>query len=111
MLDVEEMRKDLEVRGHRIVENTMSDAELDKLEKDLGNGDADSGYVVVSEGPWEATVAKVRAMRAAKRMSKASRVVTIRIPARVVDGYKAKAAAEGVGYQTLMNEVLEAALA
>ena len=39
-----------------------------------------------------------------------SKAVTIRIPVRVIEGYKKKAASDGVGYQTLMNEVLEAAL-
>ena len=46
----------------------------------------------------------------ARKAEKASKAVTIRIPVRVIEGYKKKAASDGVGYQTLMNEVLEAAL-
>ena len=71
----------------------------------------EDGSTIVDEGPWEKTVAKIRAMRKARKLENSSRPVTMRIPVRVIEGYKAKAAAEGVGYQTLMNEVLEAALA
>lgn len=55
--------------------------------------------------------AMARARSDARKAEKASKAVTIRIPVRVIDGYKARAVSEGVGYQTLMNEVLEAALA
>lgn len=111
MLTLEEMRKDLEARGHRIVENTMSDGELEKLEEELEKEDSVSGALVFDDGPWEMTVARIRAMRESKRRENASKPVTMRIPVRVIEFYKKKAALEGVGYQTLMNEVLEAALA
>lgn len=54
--------------------------------------------------------AMARARSEARKAEKASKAVTIRIPVRVIEGYKKKAASDGVGYQTLMNEVLEAAL-
>jgi len=63
-----------------------------------------------STSSWEKTIAKIRAIREARKLENASKLVTMRIPVRIIDRYKELAAAEGIGYQTLMNEVLEASL-
>ena len=39
----------------------------------------------------------------------ATKSITIRVPVRVIERYKKRAAAVGVGYQTLMKQMLEAA--
>ena len=115
MLDEEELRKNLIAAGHKIVDDTLSKEELHYYDthhfgrstKEERNEDS----AIVVSGSWEKTVAKIRARREARKRENAAKVVTIRIPLRVIEGYKEIAASEGVGYQTLMNEVLETALA
>lgn len=72
--------------------------------------DSGRGFVGENMTP-DQFFAMARAKSEARKAKNVSKAVTIRIPVRVIEGYKAKAAAECVGYQTLMNEVLEAALA
>ena len=45
----------------------------------------------------------------AKRAANATKPITLRVPVRVIERYKRRAAANGVKYQTLMNEILDAA--
>ena len=45
----------------------------------------------------------------AKLAANATRAITIRVPVRVIERYKKRAAAVGIGYQTLMKQMLEAA--
>ena len=65
----------------------------------------EDGTAIVSEGPWEETVKAVKAKMAAN----ATKAITIRVPVRVIERYKKRAAAAGIGYQTLMKQMLEAA--
>ena len=51
----------------------------------------------------------IKARRAAEKARNASMVVTMRVPASLVARYKRRAKAAGIGYQTLMKEILEAA--
>ena len=87
----------------------ISKEELDYYENhDFGEDIREAeknGTLVVSEGPWEETVKAVKAKMAAN----ATKAITIRVPVRVIERYKKRAAAAGIGYQTLMKQMLEAA--
>jgi Uncharacterized protein conserved in bacteria len=65
----------------------------------------ENGTAIVSEGNWDETVKAVKAKMAAN----ATKAITIRVPVRVIERYKKRAAAAGIGYQTLMKQMLEAA--
>lgn len=87
----------------------ISKEELDYFEnhdfgEDIRKG-LEDGTAIVSEGPWDETVKAVKAKLAAN----ATRAITIRVPVRVIERYKKRAAAAGIGYQTLMKQMLEAA--
>ena len=93
----------------KIVDDFLSKEELEKLDnrdfsEDIREAEK-NGTIVVSEGPWEETVKAVKAKLAAN----ATRAITIRVPVRVIERYKRRAAAAGLGYQTLMKQMLEAA--
>jgi predicted DNA binding CopG/RHH family protein len=93
----------------KIVDDFLSKEELEKIDnrdfsEDIREAEK-NGTIVVSEGPWEETVKAVKAKLAAN----ATRAITIRVPARVIERYKKRAAAAGIGYQTLMKQMLEAA--
>ena len=93
----------------KIVDDFMSKEELEKIDnRDFSDDIREAeknGTLVVSEGPWEETVKAVKAKMAAN----ATRAITIRVPVRVIERYKKRAAAAGIGYQTLMKQMLEAA--
>ena len=65
----------------------------------------EDGTAIVAEGNWDETVKAVKAKMAAN----ATKAITIRVPVRVIERYKKRAAAAGIGYQTLMKQMLEAA--
>ncbi|WP_173341916.1 hypothetical protein [uncultured Fibrobacter sp.] len=93
----------------KIVDDFLSKEELEKIDnrdfsEDIREAEK-NGTIVVSEGPWEETVKAVKAKLAAN----ATRAITIRVPVRVIERYKKRAAAVGIGYQTLMKQMLEAA--
>lgn len=93
----------------KIADDFLSKEELEELDKrdfseDIREAE-ENGTIVVSEGPWEETVKAVQAKLAAN----ATRAITIRVPVRVIERYKKRAAAAGIGYQTLMKQMLEAA--
>ena len=93
----------------KIIDDFLSKEELEKLDKrdfsaDIREAKA-KGRVVVSNGDWNETVKAVKAKMAAD----ATKPITIRVPVRVIERYKKRAAAVGVGYQTLMKQMLEAA--
>ncbi|MBR4347621.1 MAG: hypothetical protein IKP90_01575 [Fibrobacter sp.] len=93
----------------KIVDDFLSKEELEKIDnRDFSDDIREAeknGTLVVSEGPWEETVKAVKAKMAAN----ATRAITIRVPVRVIERYKKRAAAAGIGYQTLMKQMLEAA--
>lgn len=80
---------------------------------DLGDemrASLDSGMGFVGENMTpEAFLSMVRERRAAEKARNASQVVTMRMPSSLVERYRRSAAAAGIGYQTLMKEILEAA--
>lgn len=93
----------------KVIDDFMSKEDLEKLDnrdfsEDIREAEK-NGTIVVSEGPWEETVKAVKAKLAAN----ATRAITIRVPVRVIERYKKRAAAAGIGYQTLMKQMLEAA--
>jgi predicted DNA binding CopG/RHH family protein len=65
----------------------------------------ENGTAIVSEGNWDETVKAMKAKMAAN----ATKAITIRVPVRVIERYKKRAAVAGIGYQTLMKQMLEAA--
>lgn len=65
----------------------------------------ENGTAIVSEGNRDETVKALKAKMAAN----ATKAITIRVPVRVIERYKKRAAAAGIGYQTLMKQMLEAA--
>ena len=93
----------------KIVDDFLSKEELEKIDnrdfsEDIREAEK-NGTIVVSEGPWDETVKAVKAKLAAN----ATRAITIRVPVRVIERYKKRAAAVGIGYQTVMTQRLEAA--
>lgn len=60
----------------------------------------ENGTAIVSEGNWDETVKAMKAKMAAN----ATKAITIRVPVRVIERYKKRAAAAGIGYQTLMKQ-------
>lgn len=87
----------------------ISKEELDYFENhDFGEEirkGLEDGTAIVSEGNWDETVKAMKAKMAAN----ATKAITIRVPVRVIERYKKRAAAAGIGYQTLMKQMLEAA--
>lgn len=87
----------------------ISKEELDYFENhDFGEEirkGLEDGTAIVAEGNWDETVKAVKAKMAAN----ATKAITIRVPVRVIERYKKRAAAAGIGYQTLMKQMLEAA--
>ena len=77
----------------------------DEMKASLGAGRGFVGENMTTED----FLSMVRERRAAERSRNASKVVTMRMPSILVERYKKRAAAAGIGYQTLMKEVLEAA--
>lgn len=93
----------------KVIDDFLSKEELEKIDnrdfsEDIREAEK-NGTIVVSEGSWEETVKAVKAKLAAN----ATRAITIRVPVRVIERYKKRAAAAGIGYQTLMKQMLEAA--
>lgn len=106
MLTVEEMRRDLEAKGHRIVKNTMSDEELDYYEnhdfgKEFEEGIKD-GSAIVSEGPWEETVAAIKARNARNER----KMTSLRVPVWILEGLKRNAERGGVKFSEYAIEAL-----
>ena len=106
-IDVEALIGDKEFK---IVDDIdISKEELDYFENhDFGEEmreALENGTAIVSEGNWDETVKAMKAKMAAN----ATKAITIRVPVRVIERYKKRAAAAGIGYQTLMKQMLEAA--
>lgn len=110
MLTVEEMRRDLEAKGHRIVKNTMSDEELNELERREFEGDLSGffeeglkdGSAIVSEGPWEETVAAIKARNARNER----KMTSLRVPVWILEGLKRNAERGGVKFSEYAIEAL-----
>lgn len=87
----------------------ISKEELDYFEKhDFGEEirkGLEDGSTIVAEGNWGESVKALKAKMAAN----ATKAITIRVPVSVIERYKKRAAAVGIGYQTLMKQMLEAA--
>lgn len=102
-MTAEELRKDLEAHGHRVVENTLSREELDAVEREL-----DETVGIDDERMAElAARAKTALSTGRKRM----RMVSLRLDDETIDRMKAKAAELGMPYQAVARNVLKAAFA
>lgn len=103
--------------GYRIVPDTLSEAELERLDNpsaaDVRKDIASSGKSAVFRGdpalsPAE-NLARVRAFFRAKEADDKRRMVSFRIPGKVISGLRRNAEKAGVKYQTYVNAVLQAA--
>lgn len=102
-MTAEELRKDLEAHGHRIVENTLSGEELDAVEREL-----DETVGIDDERMAELAA---RAKSAISGGRKKLRMVSLRLDDETIDKMKAKAAELGMPYQAVARNVLKAAFA
>ena len=93
----------------KIIDDFLSKEELEELDnRDFSEEmreALENGTAIVSEGNWDETVKAMKAKMAAN----ATKAITSRFPVRVIERYKKRAAAAGIGYQTLMKQMLEAA--
>lgn len=99
----EELEKELVAAGHRIVENRLTDEELEEVEREL-----DETVGIDDERMAElAARAKTALSTGRKRM----RMVSLRLDDETIDKMKAKAAELGMPYQAVARNVLKAAFA
>lgn len=99
----EELEKELVAAGHRIVENRLTDEELEEVEREL-----DETVGIDDERMAElAARAKTALSTGRKRM----RMVSLRLDDETIDRMKAKAAELGMPYQAVARNVLKAAFA
>lgn len=102
-MSIEKLRKELEARGHRVVENHMTDDELEAVEREL-----DETVGIDDERMAElAARAKAALSTGRKRM----RMVSLRLDDETIDRMKARAAEMGEPYQAVARKVLKAAFA
>lgn len=99
----EELEKELVAAGHRIVENQLTDEELEEVEREL-----DETVGIDDERMAElAARAKTALSTGRKRM----RMVSLRLDDETIDRMKARAAEMGMPYQAVARNVLKAAFA
>ena len=99
----EELEKELVAAGHRIVENRLTDEELEEVEREL-----DETVGIDDERMAElAARAKAALSTGRKRM----RMVSLRLDDETIDRMKARAAEMGMPYQAVARNVLKAAFA
>lgn len=99
----EELEKELVAAGHRIVENRLTDEELEEVEREL-----DETVGIDDERMAElAARAKTALSTGRKRM----RMVSLRLDDETIDKMKARAAEMGMPYQAVARNVLKAAFA
>lgn len=102
-MSIEELSKELEAHGHRIVPNTMSEDELEELEREL-----DETVGIDDERMAELAA---RAKAALSNGRNRLRMVSLRLDDETIRKMKAKAAELGMPYQTIARNVLKAAFA
>ena len=102
-MSIEKLRKELEANGHRVVENHLTDDELEAVEREL-----DETVGIDDERMAElAARAKAALSTGRKRM----RMVSLRLDDETIDRMKARAAEMGMPYQAVARNVLKAAFA
>ena len=102
-MTAEELRKDLEAHGHRVVPDHLSEEELEEIEREL-----DETVGIDDERMAELAA---RAKAAVNNDRKKLKMVSIRLDQETVDRMKAKAAELGMPYQAVARKVLKAAFA
>ena len=102
-MSIEELRKDLQAHGHRIVPNTMSEEELEELERELAE------TVGIDDERMAELAARAKAALSNGRNR--LRMVSLRLDDETIRKMKAKAAELGMPYQTIARNVLKAAFA
>lgn len=102
-MTIEELQKDLEAHGHRVVPDHLSEEELEEIERELDEtvGIDDERMAELAE----------RAKAAVNNDRKKLKMVSIRLDQETVDRMKAKAAELGMPYQAVARKVLKAAFA
>ena len=99
----DELRAGLMAAGHVVVENHLTDEELEEVEREL-----DETVGIDDERMAElASKAKAALSTGRKRM----RMVSLRLDDETIDRMKARAAEMGMPYQAVARKVLKAAFA
>ena len=99
----DELRAGLMAAGHVVVENHLTDEELEEVEREL-----DETVGIDDERMAElASKAKAALSTGRKRM----RMVSLRLDDETIDRMKARAAEMGMPYQAVARNVLKAAFA
>lgn len=102
-MSIEKLRKELKAHGHNVVENHLTDDELEAVEREL-----DETVGIDDERMAElAARAKAALSTGRKRM----RMVSLRLDDETIDRMKARAAEMGMPYQAVARNVLKAAFA
>lgn len=99
----DELRAGLVAAGHSIVENHLSEDELEDVERELDE------TVGIDDERMAELAAKAKAALSSGR--KRMRMVSLRLDEETIDRMKAKAAELGMPYQAVARNVLKAALA
>ena len=99
----DELKKELVAAGHRIVENGMTDEELEDVERELDE------TVGIDDERMAELVA--RAKTALSTGKKRMKMVSLRLDDETIDRMKARAAEMGMPYQAVARKVLKAAFA
>lgn len=102
-MTIEELQKDLEAHGHRVVPDHLSEEELEEIEREL-----DETVGIDDERMAELAA---RAKSALSGGRKKLRMVSLRLDDETIDKMKAKAAELGMPYQAVARNVLKAAFA
>lgn len=102
-MTAEELRKDLEAHGHKVVENHLTGEEFEAVEREL-----DETVGIDDERMAELAA---RAKSALSGGRKKLRMVSLRLDDETIDKMKAKAAELGMPYQAVARNVLKAAFA
>ena len=102
-MSIEKLRKELEASGHRVVENHMTDDELEAVERELDE------TVGIDDERMAELVA--RAKTALSTGKKRMKMVSLRLDDETIDRMKARAAEMGMPYQAVARKVLKAAFA
>jgi predicted DNA binding CopG/RHH family protein len=102
-MTIEELQKDLEAHGHRVVPDHLSEEELEEVERELDE------TVGIDDERMAELAARAKAALSGGR--KKLRMVSLRLDDETIDKMKAKAAELGMPYQAVARKVLKAAFA
>ena len=97
----EEMKAALIAAGHKIVENNLSDEELESVERELDE------TVGIDDPRMKILVARAKSALSGDKQT--LKMVSLRLDPKTVENMKKKAAELGEPYQAVARKVLQAA--